>query len=147
MTMINKKLVVDSSVLVSMLKHDEENSDSSLKFFDFVLKNNYVFLMPILILFEVFHSLDRKDFFKNPLNFKKCMKVFNTSCFEYIDLNFGVFNVYKEIHFLNNLKTSDSIIASMSILTNSDLISLDNNLISRVPNSYTPSQFLKRFAN
>ena len=143
------KFTIDSSVLISLIAESDLHYRESNRFMhnisSFGRNTNVVFMMPMIVLFEVFHTLRRKGFLDNPEGYMRFREVFNFSCFKYFDLNFHFFNLFKEIEFFNDLKTSDAIIATSALFTDSVLISWDRKLVSTVDYAYTPEDFLKKF--
>lgn len=139
------KLTLDSNVLISLLTIQEENCLDSKKFMEHALKNGVVFLIPIIVLLEVFHSLRKNGFFDDFDNYNKFKDFFNLNCFRHYDLNFSFFNLFKEFDFFIDLKTSDAIIATSAFLTESLVISWDRQLLKHCYHGATPKEFLETF--
>lgn len=139
-------VTLDSSFLVSFLFPADCNHYYSRKLMDYAFKNNFSFLMPIVVLFEVFHTLNRLGFFKEENNHAKFRSVLDFDSFKYFDLNMSFFNMFKDFPFFNKLKTSDAIIAASALINKSILISWDKRLLENSWEGYTPEAFLKKFA-
>ncbi len=140
------QFTVDSSVLISMLVKGEANYADSKTFINFIIGNNGVFVIPTIVLFELFHTLKRQKFFDLPGAHEAFLEFCNYSYFKYFDLNMYFFNLFKQVDCFDKLKTSDAIIAGAAFLSGSTLISWDKKIIENCPNAYTPKAFLKKFA-
>lgn len=140
-----ENMTFDSSFLVSFLIEDDSNHKISAEFMRKVLASKKTFLMPMIVLFEVFHTLQRLDFFTDPLNQQRFDSFFNFKAFQYFDLNMKFFNLFRELPFFKKLKASDAIIASGALLSAATLISWDNRLVENSLNAYTPKEFLEKF--
>jgi predicted nucleic acid-binding protein len=142
---MKNKLVVDSSVLIPIFNNEEIHFRDSKRFFDHALKERQSLLIPLIVLFEVFHVLKKLNFFDIQNSHEMFMEFFNYECFEYIDLNMPFFNLFKQVDFFDRLKTSDAIVCSCALATSSILISWDKKLVSSSHSGYTPSDYLKNF--
>lgn len=141
-----EKLTIDSSVFISLLIQNEQRSKESKLFFDFALNKKIKFLVPIIVLFETFHSLKRLNYFEDVYSYKKYKQLFSFDCFKYFDLNFHFFNLFKQLNFFDNLKTSDAIVAASAFLSKSSLITWDEKLLNYSHRALTPKDFLDQFS-
>ncbi|MBI2634075.1 PIN domain-containing protein [Candidatus Peregrinibacteria bacterium] len=140
--MTNKNLVLDSSVLIPLLCEEEIHSDYSKDLLKAANQTNRIFIIPMLVLFEVFHNLKKRGFFEIPMAFEKFRDLFNYPNFQYIDLNLDFFNLFRQVDVFDNLKTSDATIAAAAFLTKSVLISWDLDLNKNAYEAYTPKEFI-----
>lgn len=141
-----RDVTVDSSVLIPLIKTTEVHYEKSKEFFDKVIDGGGRFLVPVLVLFEVFHNLKKLKLLEGDLNYGKFKGFFNLECFQYFNLDLNFFNMFKEYDFFNRLKTSDAIISTAALLTKTPLISWDKKIIESYAEAYTPEEFLKKFA-
>ena len=139
-------VTLDSSFLVSFFSQDELNYEASKKFMDYVSQKQIIFLVPMIVLFEVFHTLRRTGVFESDHEYSKFQAFLNSGFLKYFDLNMGFFNMFREFPFFNELKTSDAIIAASAFINKSILISWDKHLLKNSWNGYSPDEFLKKFA-
>lgn len=144
--MTTEKLTIDSSVFISLLVQNQRNSKESKLFFDFALNKKIKFLVPIIVLFETFHSLKKLNYFDDIYSYKKYKQLFNFDCFKYFELNFHFFNLFKQLNFFDRLKTSDAIVATSAFLSKSSLITWDQKLLNHSHSAFTPGQFLDQFS-
>ncbi|MBI4975079.1 PIN domain-containing protein [Candidatus Peregrinibacteria bacterium] len=142
--MKTKNVTVDSSVLIPLMKTTEIHYEKSKEFFDKMADCGGRFLIPIVVLFEVFHNLKKLHLLDYQLNYRKFKNFFDLDCFQYFNLDLSFFNMFKEFNFFNKLKTSDAIIATAALLTRTPLISWDKKIIESYEKAYTPEEFLKR---
>lgn len=138
-------VTLDSSFVISLFLQDELNYKYSKKFMDHAYEKKIIFLMPMIVLFEVFHNLRRVGFFENGDGHEKFKFFLNLESFKFFDLNMSFFNMFKEFPFFNKLKTSDAIIAASAFINKSILISWDKRLLENSWQGYTPKEFLKKF--
>lgn len=145
------KLVIDASVFLSGLFHDEENSGTSGKFLETVRAKNILIVLPMLTLFEVLNTFHRvrKD--------SKATELVHQS---FVDMNVskGLIILSLEASFLAHfftyhesfdLKTSDAIIALTAHREKCPLISWDKKLLKesgKHVNAYTPEEYLRLVA-
>lgn len=129
-----------------MFAEGELNYSDSKLFFDYVIKNKGLFIVPMIVFFELFHTLKKMRFFDQPFAHELFIEFCNYPNFKFFDLNMRFFNLFKQIDCFNNLKTSDAIIAGAAFLTKSVLITWDKKMIKNSVNSFTPREFLDRFA-
>lgn len=101
----------------------------------------------MISLFETFHVLKRNGFLDEDIEMRRFEDFFNFDCFEFIDLDFCFFDLFKVINFFRNLKTSDAIIAATAISLSSPLITWDKKMALNSLNTYTPTEFLDRFSD
>lgn len=144
--MMIKDVTLDSSVLIPLIKTTEIHYEKSKYFFDKITGSGGRFLIPIIVLFEVFHNLKRLQLIDGELNHRKFKDFFNLDCFQYFNLDLNFFSMFKEFDFFNKLKTSDAIITASALLTKTPLISWDKKIIESYDDAYTPDQFLRKFA-
>lgn len=145
--MMIRTITVDSSVLIPLMLEDEEiHYAFSKKLFNFIFENKVIIVLPMLVLFEVFHTLKRLGFFEKEHGHEIFIDFLNYPYFHYIDLNMYFFNFFKQLDVFDNLKTSDATISSSAFLTKSILITWDKRLIENSYEAYTPEEFLKNFA-
>lgn len=141
-----EKLTIDSSVFISLLVQNQRNSKESKLFFDFALNEKIKFLVPIIVLFETFHSLKKLNYFDDVYSYKKYKQLFSFDCFKYFELNFHFFNLFKQLNFFDRLKTSDAIVATSAFLSKSSLITWDSKLLNHSHSAFTPKDFLEQFS-
>lgn len=142
--MMIDKFTVDSSVLISLIIENEPvHSSYSRKFWNYISENQIKIIMPMIILFEVFHNLKRLGFFEKEYAHETFIDFFNYPFFKHINLNLDFFNLFKQSDFFDNLKTSDAIIASFAFLTKAPLITWDKRLIANSYEAYTPEEFIR----
>ena len=144
--MKTRDVTIDSSVLIPLVKITEIHYEKSKEFFDEMTKSGGKFLVPIVVLFEVFHNLKRLQLLEGELNHRKFKDFFNLDCFHYFNLDLKFFSMFKEFDFFNQLKTSDAIITTSALLTKTPLVSWDKKIIESYDGAYTPEEFLKKFA-
>jgi|GEM_PF-6749865 len=141
------KFTLDASVLIPLISKNDVYSHPSGKFFKKVFGKNTKFIIPMVSLFETFHVLKRNGFLDGDNEMREFEDFFNFECFEFIDLDFRFFDLFKMINFFRNLKTSDAIIATTAISLSSPLITWDKKIVSNTLNAYTPTDFLNRFSD
>lgn len=144
--MMIEHVTLDSSFLVSFFAKNEFGFEASKKLIDFADENKIIFLVPMIVLIEVFHTLRRTGIFDNDHEYEKFQGFLNSSGIKYFDLDIGFFNMFKEFPFFNKLKASDAIIAASAFINKSILISWDKRLLENSWQGYTPDQFLRKFA-
>lgn len=140
-----KKFTIDSNVFISAFVKEEKFYHFSLKFLEFIFEKNVIFSIPSIILFEVFQSLRKKGIFENKSNLRKFQIIFNSSFCRYIRVDHELFKFFKSFNFFESLRTSDAIIATSALATNSVLITWDKELLEKAHNAYTPEEFLQKF--
>ncbi len=138
-------VTLDSSLLIAFFVETEENYLYSKKFMDYAYANDIIFLLPTIVLFEVFHTLKRSGFFKEDHQHEQFQAFLNQKCFKYFNLDIKFFNMFKELPFFDKLKTSDATIAASAFINKSILISWDKKLLKHSWDGYTPEEFLKNF--
>lgn len=138
-------VTLDSSFLISFFSEDEFSFQVSKKFMDYASHNKMIFLIPMIVLIEVFHTLKRTGKFEDDNELSKFESFFNSDSFKYFDLDMSFFNMFKEFPFFNKLKASDAIIAASALINKSILISWDKRLLENSWQGYTPKEFLKKF--
>lgn len=143
--MKTKDVTIDSSVLIPLIKTTEIHYEKSKEFFDKMTASGGRFLIPIVVLFEVFHNLKKLQLLDGQENYRKFKNFFDLDCFQYFNLDLHFFNMFKEFDFFNKLKTSDAVIATAALLTKTPLISWDKKIIESYDEAYTPDEFLKKF--
>lgn len=143
--MMIEHVTLDSSFLISLLSKDEFGSESSAKFMDYADEKNIIFLVPMIVLLEAFHTLKRTGYFEREDGNEKFQAFLNLDSFKYFDIDMNFFNMFKEFPFFNKLKTSDAIIAASAFINKSILISWDKRLLENSWQGYTPAEFLKKF--
>lgn len=141
-----EKFTIDSNVFISAFVKEEKFNYFSLKFLEFIFETNVVFSIPSIVLFEVFQSLRKKGIFEDKSNMRKFQIIFNSSFCRYVRVDHGLFKFFKNFNFFESLRTSDAIIATSALATNSVLITWDKDLLKHAHNAYTPKEFLKKFA-
>ncbi|MFH1218807.1 MAG: PIN domain-containing protein [Candidatus Peregrinibacteria bacterium] len=141
-----KKFTIDANVFVSFLLESEENHIHSRKFMEFIFESGVIFPIPMIIIFEVFQSLRKHGYFEEEGNYIKFNRIFDSDAFKYIDVDEKLFEFFRKFNFFWSLKTSDAIIATSALATNSTLISWDKRLVKASHNGYTPAEFLKEFS-
>lgn len=142
-----KKIIFDSSVLIPLIyETDPVYHSHSKELFDFVARNKTKIVLPMTVLFEVFHVIKKLGFFDRDGAHEIFLDFFNYPYFKYLNLNLSFFNFFKQADVFDNLKTSDAIIAASAFLTESVLITWDKRLIKNSYGAYTPEDFLKNFA-
>ena len=139
-------ITLDSSFLISLFMK-EADSKMSKKLMNYALKEKIIFLIPIIVLLEVFHTLARLEIFKNSYEHDKFQNFLNSDSFKYFDLNMRFFNLFRELPFFNKLKTSDAIIAASAFLNKTLLITWDKKIVSNVASAFTPKEFLEKFVD
>lgn len=139
-------VAVDSSVLVSLFASKESHYLHSKKLINWIIKNNVKIIMPMLVLYEVFHTLRRIGWFDEKNSYAKFSKIMNSENFAYIAVDTEFFNGFKQIDFFNKLKTSDAIIAASAFFNETVLISWDKKMIKNCYHGCTPIEFLKSFS-
>lgn len=141
-----KKILFDSSVLIPLIYETEPvHYSHSKKLFDFVTQDKAEIVLPMTVLFEVFHVIKKLGFFDRDYAHEIFLDFFNYPYFQYLNLNTSFFNFFKQTDVFDNLKTSDAIIAASAFLTESILITWDKQLIENSHEAYTPEEFLKDF--
>ncbi len=143
--MMIEHLTLDSSFLVSFFAKNEFGLENAKKLIDFANKNKIIFLVPMIVLIEVFHTLRRTGIFDNDHEYEKFQDFLNSNEIKYFDLDMDFFNMFREFPFFNKLKTSDAIIAASAFINKSILISWDKRLLENSWQGYTPDEFLKKF--
>lgn len=143
--MMIEYVTLDSSFLISFLSEDESRFRVSKKFMDYANHKKMIFLIPMIVLIEVFHTLKRTGKFEDDNELSKFESFFNSDSFKYFDLNMSFFNMFKEFPFFNKLKTSDAIIAASALINKSILVSWDKHLLQNAWLGYPPDEFLQRF--
>lgn len=143
--MMIEHVTLDSSFLVSFFSEDEFGFESSRKFMDIVNEKRIVFLVPMIVLMEAFHTLRRIGKLENDYELNKFQSFLSSNDMKYFDLDMNFFNMFKELPFFNKLKTSDAIIAASAFINKSILISWDKRLLENSWQGYTPDEFLKKF--
>lgn len=138
-------VTLDSSFLVSFFLANENHHLKSKGFMEYALKKGIIFLLPIVVLFEVFHTLQRIGFLKDDYESEQFKTFFNLPSFQYFDLDMHFFNLFKELPLFNSLKTNDAIIAASSFLNQSLLITWDNQLLKNAGNAFDPEEFMQKF--
>lgn len=141
------KFTLDASVLIPLISKNDIHANPSKLFFKKVFGKNTKFIVPMISLFETFHVLKRNGFLHEDIEMREFEDFFNFDCFEFIDLDFCFFDLFKVINFFRNLKTSDAIIAATAISLSSPLITWDKKMALNSINTYTPTEFLDRFSN
>lgn len=141
-----KKFTIDSNVFISAFVKEEKFFCFSERFLEFVFEKDVTFSIPLIILFEVFQSLRRKGIFRNNINLRKFQIIFNSPFCKYVRVDHELFKFFKSFNFFESLRTSDAIIATSALATNSVLITWDKELLKKAHNAYTPEEFLKKFA-
>lgn len=144
--MMIEYVTLDSSFLVSVFANQEFGFQISKNFMNYALKNQVELLVPMTVLLESFHTLQRKGVLGRDENNDKFQIFMNHRLFQYFDLNMSFFNMFRELPFFNKLKTSDAIIAASAFINKSILISWDKRLLENSWQGYTPEEFLKKFA-
>ena len=139
------KFTLDASVLIPLISRSDTHANSSKLFFKKVFDKNTKFIIPMISLFETFHVLKRNGFLDEDIEMRRFEDFFNFDCFEFIDLDFRFFDLFKMINFFRNLKTSVAIIAATAISLSSPLITWDKKVALNSINAYTPTEFLDRF--
>ncbi len=143
--MMIEHVTLDSSFLVSLFARNEFGFEASKRMIDFADENKIIFLVPMIVLIEVFHTLRRTGIFDNGHEYQKFQLFLNSNEIRYFDLNMDFFNMFKEFLFFNKLKASDAIIAASAFINKSILISWDKRLLKNCWQGYTPEEFLKKF--
>lgn len=138
-------MTLDSSFLVSLFINQEFGFRSSRKLMNYVVEKKLMLLVPMIVLFEAFHTLRRIGIFEKDGEYDKFKIFLNANYFKFFDLNMSFFNMFKEFPFFNKLKTSDAIIATSAFINKSILISWDKRLLENSWQGYTPKEFLKKF--
>lgn len=140
-----KKFVIDANVFVSALTRNEVYHFSSKAFLDFIYNNGINIAVPMLVVFETFHSLRKNGSIKTNKDYLRFKRIFNNSNCKYVENDIKLFKFFKEFRFFEKLKTSDAIIATIAFVTKSLLITWDKQLLEKSHNAYTPEDFLKKF--
>lgn len=141
------KYIFDSNVFISSLIPEETHHSYSKDALKKILKSGFKLIVPTIVLFEVFHSLCGKfGMNQSSENYLKFKKIFDSDRCEFIDLNMAFFGLYKSLRVFDRLKTSDSIVASSALLTDSTLITWDQNILRDFPNALSPEKLLEQFA-
>lgn len=143
--MMIEHVTLDSSFLVSFFSKDEFGFEVSKKLMDYADQKKIIFLVPMIVLLEVFHTLKRTGELENDYQHNQFESFLNSDSIKYFDLDMSFFNMFKEFPFFNKLKTSDAIIATSAFINKSILISWDKRLLENSWQGYTPDQFLKKF--
>lgn len=144
--MMIEHITLDSSFLVSFFSGDEFGFESSKRLMDYADEKKIIFLVPMIVLFEVFHTLKRAVKFENDCHYNQFESFLNSDSVKYFDLDMNFFNMFKEFPFFDKLKTSDAIIAASAFINKSILISWDKRLLENSWQGYTPEEFMKKFA-
>ena len=144
--MMIEHVTLDSSFLVSLFAKNEFGFETSKKLIHFAYQNKIIFLIPMIVLIEVFHTLRRTGIFENNDEYEKFQNFLNSNEIKYFDLDMNFFNMFKKFPFFNKLKASDAIIAASAFINKSILISWDKRLLENSWQGYTPKEFLKKFA-
>lgn len=143
--MMIEHVTLDSSFLVSFFSQDEFGFGASKRFMDYADQKKIIFLVPMIVLLESFHTLKRTGALENDYENDKFQFFLNSDSIKYFDLDMNFFNMFKEFPFFDKLKTSDAIIAASAFINKSILISWDKRLLENSWQGYTPEEFLQKF--
>lgn len=137
-----RPLTVDSSVFVSALSRNENNTVVSREFFESIKKKQIEIIIPITIVLEVDNITQRFSLSQKEILHEKFLE-------EAIKL-ISIDNEFLERYWIHagkfDLKTADLIVALVSFYENSTLVSWDKKLIKGTKNfcrSKTPREFLE----
>jgi len=141
------KLVVDASVFLSSLFHDEVNSKISAKFLAMVKERNILIVLPMLTLFEVLNTFHRvrKDSEATELLHQSFVDMNVSKGLIILSLEAAFLAHFFTYHECFDLKTSDSIMALTAHREKCPLISWDKKLLkesNKHINAYTPEEYL-----
>ncbi len=139
-------LVIDSSVFLSAFLEKEVYHKDSICFFEDLKKVQYKIIVPSLVIFEVLNN-----FYRHGGNKEQEERIFrnlqNSSAFSLIPLDSNFLEkIYLPLHHHFDLKTADSIFATIAFFYEAVLISWDKKLISQTKKhiqALTPKEFLK----
>lgn len=142
------KLVIDASVFLSSLFHDEENSEISGKFLEMVKTKNILIVLPMLTLFEVLNTFHRvrEDSEATELLHQSFVNMNVSKGLILLSLEASFLAHFFAYHERFDLKTSDAIIALTAHREKCPLISWDKKLLkesSKHLNAYTPEEYLR----
>lgn len=141
------KLVIDASVFLSGLFHDEENSEISGKFLETVRQKNILIVLPMLTLFEVLNTFHRvrKDSEATELVHQSFVDMNVSKGLILLSLEASFLAHFFTYHEYFDLKTSDAIVALTAHREKCPLISWDKKLLkeaNKYINAYTPEEYL-----
>lgn len=141
------KLVVDASVFLSSLFHDEVNSKVSGKFLNLVKEKNILMVVPMLTLFEVLNTFHRvrKDSAATELLHQSFVDMNVSKGLIILSLEAAFLAHFFTYHGHFDLKTSDAVMALTAHREKCPLISWDKKLLkepNKYINAYTPEEYL-----
>lgn len=132
------KLVVDTSVFVSLFGAKDTFSENSQAFFS-TLPEDIEIVLPTLVVAETLFSLAKQNLSTTAV-YEQLMQ------FTLISLDGPFLEQYKQILAIASLRSSDAIIAATAKLQNARLVSWDSQHLSKANTlceTLSPTQFLK----
>lgn len=137
------RLLFDSSVFISFLNEKDIFHKETVKFIEILSEeNDIVIVVPVTVFLETVNILYKMNIDYKDQQFFEIFKRYQT-----VDLTFessySIISFFKKL----NLKTNDAIIATISKITASTLITWDQKLKKEASNLvevYTPEEVLKK---